>query len=351
MIENILFIAGLGVFLTLMSSWGFKVLPREKWQVLGTIPIVKTANGHWKGLNLTYYGLFNGIAVMIASAIMMVLLGAVSTPISAMILFMLGTMVFAAPATKIVAYIVERKPCTLSVAGASFIGILVAPWIAMGVKTLFEAYHLGTVHIIVLLAAVSNAYAFGEGIGRLSCISFGCCYGKPVDQLPGFLRKIFHHVNFVFQGKTKKISYAHQLEGKQILPIQGITSIIYFIAGLVGVFLFLQGYFMMSFIITLSTTQIWRVISEFLRADYRGTGKLSVYQYMALITVPYAIAVSFLFRPDFLMSTHIGNGLSMLWNPTVILFLQGLLLAVFLFTGRSKVITAELSFHVRTENI
>jgi hypothetical protein len=29
-------------------------------------------------------------------------------------------------------------------------------------------------------------------------------------------------------------------------------------------------------------TQVWRFLSEFLRADYRGSGRISAYQVMAL---------------------------------------------------------------------
>jgi len=122
MVANLLFVAGLGIFLFLVSIWGFHFLPKERWQVLGTIPIAKMADGNWKGLNLTYYGLFNGMAVTAATAIMMILLGAADMPISGVILFFIGTMVFALPAAKLIARLVEKKPCTLSVGGASFVG-------------------------------------------------------------------------------------------------------------------------------------------------------------------------------------------------------------------------------------
>ncbi|MBU2510983.1 prolipoprotein diacylglyceryl transferase [bacterium] len=351
MIENLFFITGLGGFLFFLSIWGFKFLPKEKWQVLGTIPIAKTPDGNWSGLNLTYYGFFNGIAATIAVAIVLILLGAAYIPFSAGILFVLGILVFAAPSAKIIARLVEKKPCTLSIGAASFVGIILAPWIAVGVQTLFARLQLPNIEIMVLMAAISTGYAFGEGIGRLSCISFGCCYGKPVSQLPRYLQFIFRHANFVFLGKTKKIAYAHALDEKEILPIQGITSIIYFISGLTGTFLFLQGSFRASFLITLATTQLWRIVSEFLRADFRGEGKLSVYQYMAILSVIYSVGISLLFYDIPVLSTSISQGLSLMWNLPVILFLQALWLAVFISTGRSKVISAELSFHVKMENI
>lgn len=349
--ENLLFIAGLGISLFFLAIWGFKFLPKEKWQVLSTVPVMKTADGKWKGLNLTYYGFFNGVAVTIAAAIMIMLLGAVSIPLSGTLLFLVGTGLFAAPATKIVARIVEKKPCTLSIGGASFVGIIVAPWIALGVSKLFAMNHLPTVDVSVLLAAVSIAYSFGEGIGRLSCISFGCCYGKPISQLPKPLQFLFRRRNFVFQGETKKIAYASHLDGEAILPIQAITSIIYFISGLLGVYLFLAGHFSLAFFLTLSITQIWRVVSEFLRADYRGEGTLSVYQYLAFISVFYSIGVALWFSLDPVLTISIRHGINVMWDLPVILFLQGLFIAVFFMTGRSKVITAELSFQVQHEYI
>ncbi|MFH1477455.1 MAG: hypothetical protein ABIH24_08210 [Verrucomicrobiota bacterium] len=38
--------------------------------------------------------------------------------------------------------------------------------------------------MLYLLGAVAPAYALGKGIGRLACISFGYCYGRPA---PSFL--------------------------------------------------------------------------------------------------------------------------------------------------------------------
>ena len=58
------------------------------------------------------------------------------------------------------------------------------------------------------MGAIFIAYAFGEGIGRLACISFGCCYGKPLSECNPLIERIFQRWNFAFQGKTKKIAYA-----------------------------------------------------------------------------------------------------------------------------------------------
>jgi hypothetical protein len=50
------------------------------------------------------------------------------------------------------------------------------------------------------------AYAFGEGLGRLACISFGCCYGVALPEAHPLLRHMFDRWHFVFSGSMKKIS-------------------------------------------------------------------------------------------------------------------------------------------------
>ena len=52
----------------------------------------------------------------------------------------------------------------------------------------------------------------------------------------------------------------------------------------------------MAFVITIAVTQLWRLYSETLRADYRGGGEVSVYQWMAVAGVVYAAVGGFLLR-------------------------------------------------------
>jgi hypothetical protein len=88
------------------------------------------------------------------------------------------------------------------------------------------------------LAAIMIAYAFGEGLGRLACISFGCCYGVALQEAHPLLRRVFDRWHFVFFGDTKKISYASGLAGKQVVPIQAITLLLY-----IGIGLAANGFF------------------------------------------------------------------------------------------------------------
>ena len=45
--------------------------------------------------------------------------------------------------------------------------------------------------------------------------------------------------HFVFSGSMKKISYASGLEGKQVIPIQALTCLLYVGVGLIATLLFL----------------------------------------------------------------------------------------------------------------
>ncbi len=54
------------------------------------------------------------------------------------------------------------------------------------------------------MAVLSIGYTFGESLGRLACLSFGCCYGKPLSQCSEQIRNLFEHFNVVFTGETKK---------------------------------------------------------------------------------------------------------------------------------------------------
>lgn len=56
--------------------------------------------------------------------------------------------------------------------------------------------------MIPIMAAMAVAYTLGEGLGRLGCISFGCCYGKAIDTCHPLVRRIFSKTPFIFKGAT-----------------------------------------------------------------------------------------------------------------------------------------------------
>ena len=101
---------------------------------------------------------------------------------------------------------------------------------------------------------------------------------------------------------------------------------------------------------TIDTVNCWRFISEFLRADYRGVGRISAYQIMSLTAIPYALGI-FLWFDTQVVGARLLQGLHLLWNPGIILSCQILWIGIFLFMGRSQVTGARISFHVRKDRI
>lgn len=348
--ETELFTAGLTLMFALVFNWGFRTLPGEKWQILASLPKHRDEKGQWQGENLTWYGMFNAHAYTFAVMTYIVLLGSLNTPLSLILLSVCGLLAICIPASKIIARMVEKKKYTFTVGGASFAGILAAPLVVWAVNAFAadQNFHMQTVSF---LAALCISYAFGEGIGRLACISFGCCYGKKLSECHPALQKIFGRCCFVFTGSTKKIAYASAMEGEKVVPVQALTAVLYSLSGIAGVYLFLKGFHTAAFLQALLITQIWRCISEFFRADYRGEGRISAYQIMGILSAAYGILLC-LFSVDLqFQHADVLHGLAYLWDPGMILFLQALWSGVFLCTGRSKVTGSVLSFHVVRSNV
>jgi hypothetical protein len=339
------------ILLTAYFWWGFRTLPGEGWQIVASVPSSRTEQGTWMGINFTWYGLLTANAYLVAVAVMLVLMGSVTVP-------PLGTAILAAtmlgccvPASRLVARIVEKKSHTFTVGGAVFVGILITPFaIALINRTLGQmlAFHIP---VMSAYAAIAIAYAFGEGLGRMACISFGCCYGKPLATSSGLLQRLFVGRGFVFFGSTKKIAYAGGLEAVEVIPIQAVTAVLYSVCGLVAAGLYLTSHETVAFLFATITTQGWRSFSETLRADYRGEGRISAYQIMGIIGVLYAIAAACLLTEKSAVAPDLSAGLASLWSPALILFLQGIWMTIFLYTGRSTVTGATLSFFVHRDRI
>jgi hypothetical protein len=341
-----LFLFILSLILAVLFRWGFRALPNERWQVIGCLLGDKQNDGAWKGLNLTYYGFFNATAYLSAAVLFFILMGSLSVPVVGALAILTIIFTICMPASKLIAFWVEGKTNTFTVAGASFTGLLAAPWIiqfingTLGIRMGFQA------PVLSVLAAISVAYAVGEGIGRLACISFGCCYGKPLSACHPLLQRLFAGRTFTFSGKTKKIAYAHHLDGQEVIPIQGVTALFLTGAGLLGCYGFLKGFHFTTFAGLLAVTQAWRALSELVRADYRGTGKITAYQVMALLSIIYTFVLLAVFPTAGGKMPDLKAGLLALWDPGVILFFEILWGAAFLYTGRSRVTGATVRLHV-----
>ena len=348
---NELFIVILFLALMLIFLWAFQTLPDEQWQIIGCLPYRQLTDGRWQGWNLTWYGFFNAVAVVFAVCIFLILTGALSTPLIAGLSLLTLLLAICLPAAKIIAFLIEKKRNTFTVGGASFIGIITAPWIIFLTNVTAGKWLGFYITPINVLAAMSIAYTLGEGIGRLACISFGCCYGKPLADCSPLINKIFQKHNFIFSGKTKKIAYAHALDGQRVIPIQALTAIIYSLAGLIGCYLFLKNFTTTAFVLTLIVTQLWRAFSEFLRADYRGAGKISSYQIMASIACLYGLFIAYIFDDALANTPDLASGLSLIWNPAVLIFLLALWIVTFLYMGKSRVTTSRIEINVLKERI
>lgn len=345
---NDFFVAMLGVVLAGAMGWGFRRLPDERWQMLAAVPLRKQENGSWTGMNLTYYGVISALAYALALSVIILLMGSCGIPLSRQLLFVVPVLCVAIPSAKILAMIVEKKSGTFTVGGASFAAILVAPWVVAGIN----AMSAQAVPMVAVLAAFSIAYTLGEALGRLACISFGCCYGKPLGHSGRFMNRVFSRFFFIFTGKTKKIAYAAGLDGEKMLPIQAVTSVVYTLAGLAGTALFLHGHARAALILTIAVTQVWRVISEFFRTDFRGALTFSAYQIMALVGVVYMTGIGCFVQVEPAMPLpDIALGFAALWQPGALLLVQGFWGLAFLYTGRSVVTGSCITFHIVEDRI
>lgn len=330
----------------LYIRWGIATLPGESWQILAAVPLSRNDKGEWEGMNITWYGLLTANAYSLALAVYFLMMAAIGvTPLAASVVAAI-TLLVCVPASSLVARLVEGKRHTFTVGGAFFAGIVTLPGIVWALR--FIPGPAANLPIGGTLAALAIAYAFGEGFGRLACISFGCCYGKPLEEASPTLARLFARRAFVFSGETKKISYAHRLAGVKVVPVQGITAVLYAVTGLTALHLFLMGHQIAAFAAAVTVTQVWRPLSELLRADYRGMGTLSGYQIMAAAAVLWGIGLAFLL-PAEPLAADLQRGLASLWNPFTILFIQVVWVAIFFHTGRSMVTGSRLSFHVHTE--
>lgn len=346
--NSLLFCLGAAFFFMVFFAWGFRVLPREDWQFLAILPKKRLSDGVWEGQNLTFYGVFNAVAHVIALLFFLVLTASVGVRFSMSILTILLLMTFCLPASHLLARWIEKKPHNFTVAGAFFTGIIFAP-VAICLSDVITG-PAPVIPFTPLYAAMAIAYAVGEGTGRLACISFGCCYGRPLGDFLKGLERVIRPLGFVFTGKTKKIVYASGWEGVLVWPVQAFTSVIYIATALAATYAFLSGSYRFALVITITVTQGWRIISETFRADYRGEGDLTVYQVFSFLSVLFVIS-AWTILPEFSGSADLVSGLHALWNVPLVLFLEAWAVFIFWYTGRSRVTGSCLSLHVKEEHI
>jgi prolipoprotein diacylglyceryltransferase len=341
MSPNALFVLGLVALVSAILAWGLRVLPRENMQILATLPLRRIGGDLWRGVNLTWYGVMQMAGMVLAVALALVLATAARVPSHILVLVIGVMLAVALPAAGLVARLVEHRRGTFTVGGAVFAAALFLPWTTVVLDSL-----LGSDHAVPIISALAVAYPLGEGIGRLACISFGCCYGRRLDQCGPGLRALFGWRPAVVVGGTRKAAYEGQCEGVPLVPVPALSALVLSFAGLAGVPLFLDGNFRAAAVLSLSVAFLWRFTSEFLRADYRGKGRLSAYQWMALACLAYIVsALEWLSAPTRRPDIH--HGLTLLGSPVVVLALAALGVVAFVYLGVSKMTTATVRLGVR----
>jgi hypothetical protein len=346
--ENEIFLLALAILSVFLLWWGFKALPGERWQIMATVPVRKIDSDRWDGINLTYYGLFSANAYLMSMVIMFVLFGSIKIDIKTTFVLIIIMLAFCIPMARIAAIVVEKKAHTRTVGGAVFVGLLLAPLAIVAVNKVMDP--AGFVPIMPAMAALAISYSLGEGIGRLACISFGCCYGRALSECSPLMQRLFQDNNFIFFGKTKKIAYESGLDGERVFPVQAITAGLFTATSLFCTYLFLNGYYAVSFLFAVLVTQGWRALSEIFRADYRGEGRISVYQIMGIVAIMYSL-ILWSWSDDSNITANIMEGIQRVWQPEVIIFLLLMWLGIFLHTGCSKVTGSIISFHVHGDRI
>lgn len=332
-------LALVGVVAAIISS-GLKVLPRENMQILASIPVRRRTDGLWQGVNLTWYGAMQALAMVSAAGLGLILACAAGVPTAEIAVVALVLIAVALPSARGVAYWVERRRGSFTVGGAIFVATLAMPWTVLAADAYF-----GTSCALAVVAALAAAYALGEGIGRLACISFGCCYGRRLSDCPRWLRRLFANRPAVVVGRTRKAVYASGCEGVPLVPVPALSAVVLSGAGVVASLLYLEGRVRAAALVALGIAFGWRFASEFVRADYRGKGRISAYQAMALGCLAYAIPVV-LVLPQPNHQPDVGRCLSLVVSPLLWAALAALGIAVFAYLGTSTVTTATIELGV-----
>jgi hypothetical protein len=349
MLMNELFTIELGIVLLAFLGisifrWAFKTLTREGWQIALAVPLRTSSqmNRFWPAINFTFYGVISGLAYGIAVALFIFLVGAYKQPVASAALFAALLLAVGIPASKLVARWVEGIPGH-TIGGALF-AVLVSAIPALSItKWLTEALALPAFDAGVVIAAACIAYVLGEAIGRLACLSFGCCYGRPLSQCTSLQKALYSRFTDTYRGRFKKIAYAGGLNDQPVIAVQSIACAVLFVLFLLALWMFWKGHIAASIVTALGGSQLWRVYSEQLRADFRGRDGFTHYQAMAIVGALLSTAFAWFYgqaAPSALASAFAG------WRAVtqseVIVASQLLAVLIVLFMGRSSVTSSRL---------
>jgi hypothetical protein len=329
--------------------WAFRHLPSECWQIAVAIPARSRAAGDtgptWPAVNITFYGVISAIAYMLAVLAFVFLAGAANQPIVAVAIFSMLLLLVGIPASKWVALWVEGVPGH-TIGGALFaVVISVLPALSL-TNIVCGAIGMPRAEPGTLLASAAIAYVLGEAIGRLACLSFGCCYGRSIDSATPLQRALYSSTATIYRGRFKKIAYASGLDGHPVIAVQSVACAALFGVFIVSAWFFWKGHTTTSLIIALGLAQLWRAYSETLRADYRGREGFTVYQGMALVGVVLTLLYAWIHNAPTLVTPTFVRGLEVVVRIEVILCAQVLAIAILAFMGRSYVTSSRLEYQL-----
>ena len=329
--------------------WCFRNLPDERWQFAAILPSPSgqlTDHG-WIGTNITFYGVISALAYAVATAIFVFLCGSMGQPLWPTLTFIGLMLVVCIPASRLIARWVEGGNVNFTVGGATFAGALLMP-IALFVSARIAVDNFNPV---ALIAAAGLAYVLGEAIGRFGCLSFGCCYGRRLSDVGPLQRALYGSTATTYRGQLKKISYASDMENTPVVPVQSIASVVLFVLFLLGLWLFWQQNFAASALLVVWGSQSWRVYSETLRADYRGSSKVSAYQWMALATCAIATITILTTANGNSIAPSSAAGWASLGRVDVLIAIQCLAVGIVWFMGRSQVTGALVNLRLFRERL
>lgn len=338
------FVFGLAAALAVLFAWGFRTLPRARWQVLAVVPVARRDEHRWSGVNFTWYGLFVAGGIVCATGMAVVLFGALQVSLLRAALVSLPLLALGVWISGAISIAIEHRPSTYTVVGAVALTLLLAPWLLVASNRVAPQ---SAIPVLPALAVLAIAVTLGESVGRLGCISFGCCYGAPMSSFGVGVRRWLGRWSIAYDGPTKKAVYEGHHRGTPLLPVQALSSIACGAAALCGLSMFLRGDFGAAFVTPVALSMLWRVACECWRDDLRRRiGPFSAYQWLALSTLPSATVMAIVFRGQASGPVNLDAGLHAFWSPGVILLLQAIWAITFFHYGRSTVTAATLALHL-----
>jgi hypothetical protein len=343
-------LALLGALGILVFRWAFRHLPEEGWQIAFAIPLrTRSEDGNtWSAVNITFYGVISAIAYALAVLVYVFLVAAHRQPLLPALMFASLLLVVGIPASKWVARWVEGIPGH-TIGGAVFAVIVVSVPSVYVTKLLAAAFGLPAFDAIVLIAAACVAYALGESIGRLACLSFGCCYGRPIESCTSLQKALYSRFTETYRGRFKKIAYAGGLNDREVIAVQSIACVVLFTVFLFSFWLLWSKLYAASIVVALGGSQLWRLYSEQLRADYRGREGFTVYQGMAVVGVLVSVLFAwFAQQPSQGLRASAAAGWFAVTRPEVLLCAQLLAVLITVYMGRSTVTSSRLQMQLHS---